>query len=329
MNIIDVQSNKNNKVVKANQLIKCKGNLSQNAQRLLAMLIGMLRTDDTELQEYAINIKDFLSHIDSKSNNTKAIKECAEELMRNPFWIDGKLFNWCSYVDTEKMDGYIIMEVHKYLKPYLLELKSDFTEYHIVNILSLNGDYTPRLYEYFLMRFKEYKSQYKKQYKKTPKSFTFEIEIGWLRETFSISDGYRYNDIKRQIIEVAKKQFKAKTDIKFTYEEQKLGRKVVRLIIKTENNNQGSNDILLSLQSFIKHIRRVCKPDASNKVYPTIITTNEGNVKLDSKGSLYLIRKDNSIKNYDAKQSQKLWDWLYGLAKNEELQILKQGLKNE
>ncbi len=322
MNIIDVQKNKNNKIVKANQLIECKGNLSQNAQKLLAMLIGMLRTDDTEFQEYAMNIKDFLSHINSKSNNTEAIKECSEELMRNPFWIDGKLFNWCSYVDIEKMEGYIIMEVHKYLKPYLLELKSNFTEYHIVNILSLNGDYTPRLYEYFLMRFNEYKAQYKKQHKKTPKSFTFEIEIDWLRDTFKISDGYRYNDIKRQIIEKAIKQFKAKTDIKFTYEEQKLGKKVVRLIIKVENNNKGSNNVLISLQSFIKHIRHTCKPDVSNEVYPTIITTIEGNIKIDSKCNLYLITKDNKTKNYNAKESQKIWEWLYSLAKDNKLNKL-------
>jgi len=324
MNIVLVKENKNNQVKKANALIEAKGALSNTAQKMLTMFISMIRTDDSEFQEYALNINDYFSQVDSSSKNVEFAKDRALELMRNPFELKkGVWYNWCSKVDITKFDGYIVFSIHNDLKPYLLSLQSNFTTFNIVNILALKGDYTPRLYEYFLMRFNEYKAHYKKQHKKTPKSFTFEIEIDWLRDYFKIPMSYNYADIKRQIIEKAKKQLKAKTNIKFTYEEQKLGRKVVRLTIKIENNDKGSNNILLSSQSFIKHIQSVCKPDVSNKVYPTIITTNEGNIKLDSKGNLYLIRKDNSIKNYDAKQSKKLWNWLYELAKNEELQILK------
>jgi len=323
MNLISIEDNKNNKIKKANSLIEASGALSSTAFKMLCMIIGMIRADDSEFQEYALNITDYFSQVDSSSKNVEFAKDRALDLMKNPFEVQkGVWFNWCSKVDIVKVEGYIVFSIHNDLKPYLLDLQKNFTTYNIVNILALRGDYTPRLYEYFLMRFNEYRSTYKKQHNKPPKSFTFELEIDWLRDTFKVPNSYRYNNIKVQIIEVAKKQFKAKTDIKFTYEEQKLGRKVMRLIIKVENNNQGSNNVLLSLQSFIKHIRHTCKPDVSNEVYPTIITTTEGNIKIDSKCNLYLITKDNKTKNYNAKESQKIWEWLYSLAKDNKLNIL-------
>ena len=316
MDVISIQDNKNNQVKKANTLIKAKGVLSENANKMLTMLVSMIRADDSEFQEYALNIKEFLNSINSSSNNTQAIKQAAEDLMHNPFWIDGKLFNWCSYADVEKIEGYIVFDVHKYLKPYLLGLQENFTTYNIVNILALKGDYTPRLYEYFLMKFNEYKAQYKKQHNKTPKSYTFEIEIDWLRDTFKIPDSYRYNDVKRQIIEVAKRQFKEKTNIKFDYKEQKLGRKVVRLVVTVENNNKGSNDYLCDLHSFIRYVRK-------NLINQDIWQGQGMILSVDTKGRIY--NKKNG-KEYANKNAQVVWEKWYELAKNNQLLILKQGL---
>jgi plasmid replication initiation protein len=316
MNVVNVQKHRNNEVKKANELIKAKGVLSENANKMLAMLISMIRVDDSEFQEYALNIKDFLNSINSSSNNTQAIKQIAEELMHNPFWVDGKLFNWCSYVDIKKIDGYIVFDIHKYLKPYLLKLQENFTTYNIVNILSLKGDYTPRLYEYFLMRFNRYKAEYKKKYNKTPKSYTFEIEIDWLRDTLKIPDSYKYADIRRRIIDKAKKQLKEKTNIKFDYKEDKIGRKVVRLIIKVENNDKGSNDYLSDLQNFIRYVRK-------NLINKDIWKGQGMVLSVDMKGRIY--NKMNG-KEYDNDNAQIVWQTWYELAKENKLSIINSDL---
>jgi plasmid replication initiation protein len=316
MKIASVEKHKNNEVKKANELIKAKGVLSENASKMLTMLISMIRVDDSEFQEYALNIKDFLKSINSSSHNTKAIKQTAEELMHNPFWIDGKLFNWCSMVDIEKIDGYIVFDIHKYLKPYLLKLQENFTTYNIVNILSLKGDYTPRLYEYFLMEFNRYKDIYRKKYNKTPKSYTFEIEIDWLRDTLKIPDSYRYNNIKTQIIEVAKKQLKEKTNIKFDYKEDTIGRKVVRLIIKVENNDKGSNDYLSDLQSFIRYVRE-------NLVNKDIWKGQNMILSVDANGRIY---DKLTAREYDNHNAQIVWETWYSLAKENKLSIINSDL---
>ena len=208
MNIISVESNKNNQIKKHNDIIKATGSLSNTSQKMLAMLISMIRTDDSEFQKYALRIEDYRKEIGSKNKDTEFYIKQAEELMKNPFRIEKKLFNWCSMVDWGSVEGYIIFSIHNDLKPYLLDLQKHFTTYNIVNILLLRGDYSPRLYEYLVMEWKEFKRNYKKRHNKTPKSYTIELKIDWMREHFGIPKGYRYNDIKKRIIEVAKKQFK-------------------------------------------------------------------------------------------------------------------------
>jgi plasmid replication initiation protein len=217
MNEIQIEEHKNNIVAKSNELIQAKGSLSGTAQKMLASLISMLRIDDTEFQEYALRIDDYLKLIGSSSKNKKFLEEQAMELMRNPFRVDGKVFNWCSMVDLERINGYIIFDIHIKLKPYLLELKErgNFTQYKIVNILSLKGEYSPRLYEYFIMEFNQ-QIKYKKE-------CVITLKIDNLRSFLQIPKSYRYNNIKIQIMEKAKRDFKDHTDIQFTYIEKKIG----------------------------------------------------------------------------------------------------------
>lgn len=308
MEVIKVKEHTNNTVSKANELIKAKGGLSGTAQKMLASIISMIRADDSELQQYALKIDDYLELIGSKTNNDEFVKERAKELMRNPFEVDGLIFNWCSMVDTKSLAGYLVFDIHPRLKPYLLELKErgNFTQYKIVNILSLKGEYSPRLYEIFVMKWNIYK-----KHNPNAKSCSFELKIDELRKMLNIPKGYLYGDIKRRIIEKAKKQFKEKTDIQFTYKEQKIGRRVDRIIVTVKDNDKGSNDHLKNKKSFISFIRNKYKPDGNT--FPTVLETKQGYIKLDLNGRIYLTSV-GELKEYDAKEADKLWDWLYDLA---------------
>ena len=314
MKTVEIADNKNNIVKKHNDIIEAKGKLSETAQKMLAMLIAMIQVDDSEFQEYALNIQDYLQRINSDSANVDFLKNKALELMKNPFYIineDGKkeYFNWCSKVAPYKLEGYIVFTIHKDLKPYLLNLKRHFTTYNIVNVMKLKGDYTLRLYEIFIMKYSEYK-----HYNKNAKSFTFELNIDELRNMINIPKSYRYNNIKVQILEVAKKQFKEKTDIQFEYKEQKIGRRVDRLIVTVKDNNKGSNDYLANRRAFIAYVREKYKPDPTNNIFPTILDGDLGKIKVDIHGNIYLLKNDGNIEEYSKDRADKLWSWLYELA---------------
>lgn len=309
---VKVQEHKNHIVKKHNELIKAQGALSSTAYKMLCSVISMIKADDSEFQEYALKRDEYLKMIGSTSNNDKFIYEQAEQLMQNPFKVEGKLFNWCSMVDFERIPGYIIFDIHPKLKPYLLELRDrgNITQYKIINILSLKGDYTPRLYELIVSEWNTYGT-----YNKNSKSYTFELELDFLRDTLSVPKSYAYADIKRRIIEVAQKQFKERANIKFDYKEQKLGRKVVRLQITVKENLKGSNDPLATLKSFIKHLRDNYK---NKDLYHV---PNKQCLSISDKGLLYDKYQNEKIDN---KRSQELWEKLYNLAKENKLPLIQE-----
>ena len=291
MQMVDVKEDKNNIVKKHNQLIKSKNILSGTAHKMLSMVISMIRIDDAELQQYALRQEDYLKLIGSKSKDREFYITQAEELMSNPFRIDGKLFNWCSMVDYESMEGFLIFEIHKDLKPHLLDLKCNFTEYSIFNILSLRGNYSPKLYELFIMKWNEYK-----HYKKSAKSFTFDVTIQYLRDKLNIPDTYRYDNIKKQIITVAQKQFKEYTDIQFTYTEQKIGRKVDRLIITIKPNAKKIDKKIVSANDYpIEVMALKGTPNFSNDE-DFIIAYDDGSFQLKKANGSYIYFK--SLKQF-------------------------------
>lgn len=311
MKTVRIEDNKNNIVKKHNDLIhKARYSLGENGIKAVSTLISMIRKDDKDFQEYHININDFKELINSSSKEVaKYVDIITDELMSKPFKINDYKFNWCYMAKYKEGENTVIFKIAPELKPYLLELQENFTQYNIKNILVLKSSYVIRLYEYIISKFAEYMN-----YNPNSKSFTFELEIEELRELFEIPESYLYKDIRVNIIDKAQKQFKEKTDIKFDYEEQKIGRKVVRLLIKVTSNNKGSNDIFASRKAFIEHIRKEYKPNPDKQHFPIIISTNSGDVKVNLNGEIYLSGAD--IKTYDNKQADKLWDWLFDLVKN-------------
>lgn len=318
MEIVSIEENKNNIVVKHQELVhNARYRLSELGIKVLSVLISMIKTSDTEFTQYAIQIKDFKELIHSDSKNTyKYAHKLVKELMSNPMQIGDEQFNWVSYGKYGKGDGVIIFEIHRLLKPYLLELQKNFLQYNITNILPLKSGYVIRLYELCKDHYSE-----ATRYKESTTSATFDIKIERLRELFEIPKSYQYSShIKKHILDKAVKQFKEKTDIQIEYKEQKIGRRVDRVIITVKKNTKGSNDYLKHRTAFIEHMRaNYINADVLSAVdkytqKPMVISiTPDGNL-YDKKGS-----------EFNSKRSDEMWDTLFKMAQEDNLLCLKQG----
>ena len=141
-----------------------------------------------------------------------------------------------------------------------------------------------------------------------------DLDVEELKTLFEIPNSYLYKDIRVNVIDKAKQQFKEKTNITFDYEEYKIGRAVKRLKITVKENNKGSNDIFANKKSFINHIRKEYIPNPDKNHFPIIVSTKQGDVKINITGEIYL--SGDTVVNYDNKQADKLWDWLFDLVKN-------------
>ena len=157
--------------------------------------------------------------------------------MKKPFQIpnDGGYTNWFTYLRYE--NGVIEYKFESLLKPYLLNLKDNFTSYQLKNILSLKSVCAIRMYELL------------KQYE-VAKART--IEIKELRSLLNIPRGYRNNNITK-LLENVKEELTLKTDLTFNFEVFKKQQKLneVKFIIqynKKENKSLSVKDKLKTLK---------------------------------------------------------------------------------
>lgn len=317
MELVSIEDSKNNIVVKHQGLVhNARYRLSELGIKVLSVLISMIKTSDTEFTQYAIQIKDFKELIHSDSKNTyKYAHKLVKELMSNPIQIGDEQFNWVSYGKYRKGDGVIIFEIHRLLKPYLLELKNNFLQYNITNILPLKSGYVIRLYELC-------KDQYNEatRYKEGTTSATFELNIERLRELFEIPSSYAYKDIRVNILDKAVEQFRKKTDIQIEYKVQKIGRRVDRVIITVKKNRKGSNDYKHNRMAFIKYMR-------ANYINADVLSAVD---KYTQKSMIISIAPDGKLYDkkgteFDSKRSDEMWDTLFKMSQEDKLLCLKQG----
>ena len=183
-------------------------------------MVAQIKQEDKEFQDYKIAISDFVDLTETAHKNeyrraqaiTKnLVKKYAEITLPNG---DILQTTFLSHAKYKKGEGYVEVSFSPKLKPYLLEIKKNFTSYDIRNILPLKSKYTLRIYE--LM----------KQFRTVGERI---FPLDELRNLLSIPESYTYGRIKEIILTPAKKELYDYTDLFFTFEEIKQGRKVTSI----------------------------------------------------------------------------------------------------
>ena len=217
-------------VTQSNQLVEAKYYLSLYEQRLVLMLASMVEPDDKDFKTYAIKVSDFKDLVGLKTKNLYPkvkllLKSLASRVIEIPkggrnYLITG----WIS--DAEYFDdaGVVKLSFSAKLKPYLIALKNEFTSHKLGIAIKFKGAYTIRIYTLL------------KQYQRLGvRKFTLDE----FREILGVGEGKfsLFADLKRRTILQAQKEFSRQdkdgsyfSDINFTFETTKTGRKVTGLI---------------------------------------------------------------------------------------------------
>lgn len=132
-------------------------------------------------------------------------------------------------------EGYADVEISPYLAPYVVNLHKEFTQYRLVDVMSLDSTYAMRIYEML-----------KKQ--ETIGCRTFYLDD--LREKLGTSNKYKaYKDFRINVLDLAQREINQKTDLLISYTPKKSKNKIVAIefdIKKKELNKKVeilSNDI--------------------------------------------------------------------------------------
>lgn len=211
---------------KANELVEARYRYDIWQTRVFAKVLTLIKPSDTDFYEYKIYLTEFIKEFGLKKggNIYQLIKSGAEGLMQKKVVVDelldgrpSELQTWMlSSVQTFKETddaAYLLVTIHPKLKPYLLELRQKYLVYDIRNVLKLTSVYSIRIYELL------------KQYEKIGKRH-FDLEnlkliLGIQPEEYKL-----YGHFKSKVILKAQSDLSAETDISFTFEEHKSGKKV-------------------------------------------------------------------------------------------------------
>lgn len=225
---------KNFQVTHSNELVYSKYDLSLNAQKLIMILASHIQPDDNSFKEIEFKAKDLAEIMNvSVKNMYKELPKITYELLSKVIYfkyendkksgfLQGTFLSTADYVQNE---GRIILEFSPKIAPYLLQLKTLFTKYKLINPLSFKSKYSIRLYQIFKVN--EFKG-------------IFEIELSELKNILKTQKSYDiYNNFKEKIIKNSLEEIN-KTDIQVYFEEIKTGRKVTSLkfIIKSNKENK-------------------------------------------------------------------------------------------
>ena len=218
-----------NLITKSNQLIEAAYKLNEIEQKIILTLISLVQPNDKEFQSYTFTIKDFIKLIGGNSNTRyRELEEITRNMLAKIYEIrfEERLVQvqWLSQADYNYKKGTIELTLHKFLTPYLLELKKEFTSYHLKNVSKLKGHYSIRIYELL--------KQYERLQERT-------LTMEDLRHKLGATSIYpAYGNFKQRVILPSQKQINKKSDITFEFQEIKQGRAVkeIKFFIKTKDS---------------------------------------------------------------------------------------------
>jgi Initiator Replication protein len=216
--LIDV--NRNKLVTKSNKLIEANYKLGVVEQKIILCLASNIHPTDSDFKTYTLPIKQFTNLLGLQGTpKYTELRKVTKELMQKVFEvrINKKVIQvaWLSYVAYNESEGTIDIRFDPFLRPYLLELKREFTSYKLENVVKLKSSYAIRIYELL------------KQYEKIKERI---FPLSELRNTLGVEEIYpAYGNFKQRVLIPAQKELKKKTDISFEIEEIKKGRRVSKV----------------------------------------------------------------------------------------------------
>lgn len=222
-------------IVKSNDLIqKSRFKLSLQQQRIVLFICSQIKQTDEDFKRYTVPLRDFLQICGIENIGGKCYKEFEEVLdqLEKPFTINLTptkrtsvkwVLKWTYDTDAASNTAQILIDPD--LKPYLLQLRSNYTKYEYIYTLLMSHRTTPRLYELL-------KSYHYNKLKPFDKEFSVDELRSLLDSEAKSYQQFRY--FRTIILEPSIAEINRLTDIFVSASYTKPGRKVTSVVFHIE-----------------------------------------------------------------------------------------------
>ncbi len=233
-----------NKLIRQhNDITAARYNLTAVEKDIIYLILQSIKESDSENKVYRFPVSSLKSQVREELNH-KNIKEAAHKLLSRVYeirkptgWLKISPVSSIEYVENE---GIIELKIDSKLRPYLFNIRNNFTTFWSKTAMNLRSKYAKRFYE-MLSRYKD--------------TGHMRISLMKLKETLYLLNSetgeekyIKWSRFHDKVIKPAKKELDEKADIKFNYTPIRSGKKYTHIefeIIKegvTNNNSKSLND---------------------------------------------------------------------------------------
>lgn len=217
-----------------NELITAHYDMSALEQDIFSLVLTQMKKEHPSDQFYRVAISD-LEELSGKKINYQDARKVVNKMLDRKCTIireNGNVLDVVMISDAEyiKGGGCIEIGVSPKLRPFLFDLKTNFTRYQLRMFGALRSKYSKRIYK-MLSQFKSSQSKH---------SGVLWISVEELKMRLKLLDpktgkeafAKEWTGFVRKVLEVAKEEINEFTDIRCSYEAQKTGRKFTHLGFK-------------------------------------------------------------------------------------------------
>ena len=222
-------------VVRHNDLIEAKMDISLMQMRVFLKTLTLIGRDDTDFKIYTLSVSELVKEANLNSQNWYSqLKRELTELARVHLDIPTRTGYLITHLfsSVEYKEGIIELAFDPKLKPYLLQVKGNFTKYELEHAMKMKSVYSIRMYELL----KQYVTFGKRKF-----------SVEYLRDILHLQDKYKnFNGFKERVLEKAKKDCEKYSDITFTYKLIYSGRSVSDIVCFIKRK-EGANKEIIAL----------------------------------------------------------------------------------
>lgn len=230
-----------NFAVKSNALIQARYRLSLQESHVIFWLLGEIDVNDEDFKLQRLDIREFCQKINiNPGNRYSEMRKITKKLrFRNIEIFEPETqeiieCSWLSATRYQLKEGCVLLEFSPQLKPYLLQLKGNFTKINIADTFKLRSVHAIRIFELLL--------QYQNIGKRLITIDELRLYCGIEKEKYK-----NYFGLKGKTIEKAKTEINSKTEYKIDYTEIKKSRKVIA--IEWSIKKKSNKHILAKIES--------------------------------------------------------------------------------
>ena len=257
----EIEKSREQRVVKSNLMAReARYRLSLQAQRVLLFLISKIQKDDSEFVKQEFSAIEFceVAGIEPGGAEYKQIEGTLTELFSANGWItlpNGMRtpLSWIERPFRDPESGRTWVKLDDVMRPFLLQLRDNFTQYALGYAMRFRSKYSIRLYEML------------SSYQYTDNTFSKVCDLDKLRNILDAENYEQYKDFKKRALVPAVNEINEFSDKNISMKELKSGRKVTGIEF-TISTKQGSELEAVQQEAGLPRRR---KPRGKKELPPT------------------------------------------------------------